>query len=351
MKCVTQDTFRSIYTLHRTPYNMSRMNSWSRPSKHAATPPPLYLLPGGEATPYCHSCGRVIGSRKAQTSKGCKDTVKYCSERCRHQKPDERGRTIEKAFVSLLNGEDPALDSADEMAGAPSPQKKDKAATSIKKMKGESRIMVLCSTVEELVFGSRHDPEKVFGRKKNRAKRGVLETGEWKSVDMEDSIPRSHEQYSENQSDAEKYHDKINFQDEHDNMTGIGAGKVRLSQSVSDVNFSVGGERGWAETIEETEELKQKRLKGQRKAEEREAVRCAARRLCAFGVVESRDFEQGEKEPGAARTKQKKTASESLVRDRTEHVEKRKKCEAILREGTVAEASFAKGEWGIRWRE
>lgn len=88
--------------------NMSWMDSWSRPSKHAATPPPLYLLPGGESVPYCHSCGRVIGSRKAQTSKGSKEVVKYCSDRCRHQKPNARDRNIEKTFVLLLNGEDPS---------------------------------------------------------------------------------------------------------------------------------------------------------------------------------------------------------------------------------------------------
>jgi hypothetical protein len=40
---------------------MSWMDSWSRPSKSQATPAPYYLLPGGESTPYCKTCGRVIG--------------------------------------------------------------------------------------------------------------------------------------------------------------------------------------------------------------------------------------------------------------------------------------------------
>ena len=40
---------------------MSWMDSWSRPSKSQATPAPFYLLPGGESTPYCKTCGRVIG--------------------------------------------------------------------------------------------------------------------------------------------------------------------------------------------------------------------------------------------------------------------------------------------------
>lgn len=43
------------------PAKMSWMDSWSRPSKHQATPAPYYLLPGGEDTPYCKTCGRVIG--------------------------------------------------------------------------------------------------------------------------------------------------------------------------------------------------------------------------------------------------------------------------------------------------
>lgn len=55
-----------------------------------------------------------------------------------------------------------------------------------KKVKGETRITVSCAEVEALVFGARHDPEKAFGRRKNRAPRGVPEPKEWKSVDMED---------------------------------------------------------------------------------------------------------------------------------------------------------------------
>lgn len=42
---------------------MSWMDSWSRPSKRAAVPPPLYLTANGNAdeqVPYCHACGRVM---------------------------------------------------------------------------------------------------------------------------------------------------------------------------------------------------------------------------------------------------------------------------------------------------
>ena len=330
---------------------MSWMDSWSRPSKHAATPPPFYLLPAGEATPYCHTCGRVIGSRKVQTSKSTNKNVKYCSERCRHQKPDKLDRIIEATFVSLLNEEHPAIYSPDGLPDVALPPKEGKASTFVKRAKGESRITVFCSTVEELVFGSRQDPEKVFGRKKNRAKRGMPETGDWKSVDMEDGAIQTYEDYSNSQADSENQGNGIAHHDEHEHPFPFGTGRARPAQNTSDVNFSVGGERGWTEKIEETEELKQKRLEGQRRAEEREAVRCAARRLCAFGIVISGVDGQSNKANMIERRKSKKADLENFARGASEDVETRKKCEAILKEGTAVEASFAKGEWGIRWRE
>lgn len=54
--------------------------------------------------------------------------------------------------------------------------------------KGDHTSLVACSTVEEFVFGPRHDPDKVFGRRKNSATRALAtDDGEWKSVDMEDT--------------------------------------------------------------------------------------------------------------------------------------------------------------------
>lgn len=50
---------------YSTTAKMSWMDSWSRPSKSQATPAPYYLIPGGEETPYCKYCGRVIS--KPQT--------------------------------------------------------------------------------------------------------------------------------------------------------------------------------------------------------------------------------------------------------------------------------------------
>ena len=129
--------------------------------------------------------------------------------------------------------------------------------------------------------------------------------------------------------------------------------RVRPPQSQSEVNGSIGGEKGWAEKIVETPEMLQKRLDGQKRADERELVRCAARRLCAFGVVVDDPAVGGEaKTKGAkgkrkGKSKQQKGENDSDDGGEQEH---RKKCEAIM-SGGVVEASYAKGEWGIRWRE
>ena len=66
---------------------------------------------------------------------------------------------------------------------------------------------------------------------------------------------------------------------------------------------------------------------GMRRAEERERTRRAARRGCVFGF-EVRDGEETE-------------AGDAI---------RRRRCEAVA-DGRVVEPSFAKGDWGVRWRE
>ena len=125
------------------------------------------------------------------------------------------------------------------------------------------------------------------------------------------------------------------------------------------MNGSIGGEKGWAEKIAETPEMLQKRLEGQKRAEQRELVRCAARRLCAFGVltdglVEGEDARgKGPKEKTKRKGKGKDKGKDGLGGDDgsdEKRQESWKKCEAVMR-GNVVEASYAKGDWGIRWRE
>merc|ERR1712093_656043 len=205
--------------------------------------------------------------------------------------------------------------------------------------KGDHRIIVECTEVQEVIFQRGKDPEKVFGRRKNRRARFVVEKpDDWKSVDMVDKpepqIAASPLSASEFDSDAEcsssvsdpeptaqgrsDIPDMVPF--------GYGSGKIRPPQSQNSINGSIGGEKGRAERIEETNEMKEKRREGQRIAEEREMVRKAAGRGCAFGFVAD----------GGTEEKGKKS--------------ERRMCEAVMK-GAVVEPSYAKGDWGIRWRE
>ncbi|KAM0138128.1 hypothetical protein ACHAO1_003596 [Botrytis cinerea] len=293
---------------------MSWMDSWSRPSKHSAVPPPLYLT-AGESVPYCLTCGRVMSTKKA--SKKTNNEVKYCSDRCRSRKPGKVDKKIEQAIVALLDQE---KDSGLEKTGA-----KDRF------VKGDHRIVVTCDEIEEIVFGSRFDPEKVYGRRKNRKSRaigGSNADAEWKTVDMESS---------EDSASDDAPHEPVNT------MNGP---MIRPPQAESDVNFSIGGERGKAERTEESAADLQKKVDGQKQAEEREMVRRAARRAVVFGFIVEQPPETNSSQAFKG-SKHKRTTSweENVVKEPI-----RRKCEALM-QGSVVEPSYAKGNWSIRWRE
>lgn len=142
--------------------------------------------------------------------------------------------------------------------------------------------------------------------------------------------------------------------DLHTDMVNL---RIRPPQSQSDVNGSIGGEKGWAEKVDESPEMLQKRLEGQKRAEERELVRCAARRLCAFGILVDGSVavggarDKGTKgKGGKGKGKGKAINDDGDGDDGGGQQECRRKCEAIM-SGSVVEASYAKGDWGIRWRE
>lgn len=130
------------------------------------------------------------GTRKSQTTKAASTPVKYCSDRCRHNKPSEApgsvDRRIRDAFVALLAGKTPSPDHSQKPIAPAEPPPPKPTKGNSKKVKGETRVTVSCAEVEALVFGARHDPEKAFGRRKNRARRGVPDAAEWITVDMED---------------------------------------------------------------------------------------------------------------------------------------------------------------------
>ena len=256
--------------------------------------------------------------------------MKYCSDRCRNQKPGPIDKRIEEAFAKLLDGEE--FPERDEISPAPAKETKKKT------VKGDPRITVECSTVEEAVFGSRQDPGKIFGRRKNRASRALKTDGdEWKSVDMEDDIGGEESEHDESSAPLGP------------KGPGNPGPMIRPPQTESDVNGSVGGEKGWAERKEETAEELEKRREGQRRAEEREMVRRAARRGCAFGFVgKSMDGHPGQKK--MPKNKREGAQASEGAAENASPIEQRRKCEAVMN-GVVVEASFAKGEWAIRWRD
>ncbi|CZT10595.1 hypothetical protein WAI453_003048 [Rhynchosporium graminicola] len=327
---------------------MSWMDSWSRPSKSSTFPPPIYLTTVGPI-PYCHTCGRVMSSKK-EIKPAQSTPVKYCSSRCRGNKPGPVDRKIEDAFAALLNDDPRSFTTK-----YPGEEVRIENSGKVKKGKGDMRTIVWCSEVEELVFGSRYDAGKTAGRRKNRAPRGVPNEKVWKSVDMEDDAdfsprpmePEDHEEEESYSDDSVHELEDIEVDVDADHVY-FGAGKKRPEQSKANVNGSVGGEKGWAEKIEETPEMRQKRLDGQRRAEERELVRKAARRGVAFGfVTQKREAPTSRK--GKRGGKRKEVDEEG--QDESSKVEKRL-CEAVITKAViVVEPSFAKGDWGVRWRE
>jgi hypothetical protein len=213
--------------------------------------------------------------------------------------------------------------------------------------------LVSCSEVETLIYGSREDPEKTFGRKKNRARRGVADGDVWKSIDMVDSdsdsgtaetVSADEDAITDTRSTKVMDNRGVPLAEalEGDAEADVVKikGRVRPPQSESDVNGSVGGEKGWAEKIVETPEMLQKRRDGQRRAEEKEMVKCAARRAVVFGLESSRVL-AGEGKKG------KKARDDE---DGEPKPEGRRMCEAVMH-GAVVEPSYAKGDWSIRWRE
>ncbi|KAK5160217.1 hypothetical protein LTR04_004755 [Oleoguttula sp. CCFEE 6159] len=263
---------------------------------------------------------------------------------------------IEDAFVALLNGAEPSVlassytkseEATSSTAASPeaaTSASQAKKQTAKKKVKGDPRVIIDCKDVEEVVFGLRQDPEKIYGRKKNRAKRGFADPQEWKSVDMvEPHADAAPGKAAESDSDDET-------EDTGDEMGQVAGVRIRPPQSLSEVNGSIGGEKGWSERVEETPDMIEKRREGQRRAEEREMVRRAARRGCAFGLL---DLNWGKEDSHGSTKKSKgksRKATDGEDGDGGGGQETRRKCEAVMND-IVVEASFAKGDWGIRWRE
>jgi hypothetical protein len=249
-------------------------------------------------------------------AKAQNNPVKYCSDRCRARKPGPLDRRIEQTIVALLDGQE---DSGIE-----------KTAALSRRVKGDPRNIITCDEIEEIIFGSRFDPEKVYGRRKNRKSRAIGLNKEWKSVDMEDDEPEA----------VTQPHDPDDISKSH----------VRPPQEQADVSFSVGGERSRGEKIEVSAEDVEKRREGDKRAEEREMVRRAARRLVVFGSAASEQAHDQSTIPESGSKAGRKTKSNKSTDSPAIEATHVRKAEALMN-GTVVEPSFAKGNWSIRWRE
>jgi hypothetical protein len=247
----------------------------------------------------------VISTRRTTATANTDTPAKYCSSRCRTQKPGKLDRELEKAFVKLLTAEESAADEGKKQAKGGKHKKG-------KNSKGDNRILVPCSAAEELVFGpnrasmegeieEHHSDEETNEMEQTQA---PSESRSPEDMDLSGNIIKD-----DNHIDG----------DVLARMSVRSGTRIRPPQSISEVNGSVGGEKGRAERIHETDAMLEKRRQGQKRAKEREMTKCAARRGVVFGFTVS---DEGEK----------------------------RLCEAVMA-GKIVEPSFAKGDWAIRWRE
>lgn len=264
--------------------------------------------------------------------------------------------------------------------------------------KGDHRILVSCTQVEEIIYNRVKDPEKVYGRRKNRLPRWMPEAeGEWKSVDMvssdEDSDAFTNDEdssdggvglsdnksndsstlnvenlslYDKEQADPDATIEgadspkappkKVSFAPSHDTVASnaIAVPSSDQTRLPTSSNQEIGNAAQSSTTHVSEDDLK--RREGERKAQERERVRCAARRAVIFGLVTgvAETNDKGGSGGGKAKKGKKGKRRGSISSDDEEAdrgpKEVRRKCEAVM-QGVVVEPSFAKGDWGIRWRE
>uniref|UniRef100_A0AAV1VL16 Uncharacterized protein n=1 Tax=Peronospora matthiolae TaxID=2874970 RepID=A0AAV1VL16_9STRA len=299
------------------------MASWARPSKSQAMTAPFYLFPNGDAIPYCRTCGRVISSRKstnttttssssskvskAETNSKAKSEVTYCSSRCRGNKPGRLDKEIEQVFVRFLQREA-------QMGGVS------------RNTKGDTRMLVPLHLVENKVFGEKEDPGNALGRcgdctpmviaGKDSSYEDEGDTIDIGKPHLKDGPVREVNDETLRLGRCRAADVGPNVQS---NLNIYSSNNVSPLQTQSKDHRGVIGERGRSEKVEETDEMREKRAEGQRRAHKRELVRRAARRGVVFGFL-------------------------------VDGSEQRKKCEAVS-QGKVVEPSFAKGDWSIRWRD
>lgn len=243
---------------------------------------------------------------------------------------------IEKALIALLENRapPPPFKSNAEVEG-----NGDADLGKLSRKKGEPRVLLPLSILEEAVYGPRGDPERSFGRRRNRAFRGVREDGQWRSVDMEGESDG--EMGARRPEPISTWEGAEDFEgDELKIEGGVTLGRSEVDDEEADPVGEV-----------ETPELVAKRRAGQKRAEEREFVRCVVRRAVVFGL-EVEGWE-GVGSGGSGSKKGKKGRGKGSEEDEdvaNGSAKTRRMCEAVMA-GQVVEPSFAKGDWSVRWRD
>lgn len=249
-------------------------------------------------------------------------TVKlYCSVKCRNHRWGDLDRRIETAFVHFLYDriQAPSITSASKIKC-----KKHKYKPKIK----DAENIVLCSTVERFVFGENESNLSVNPRQPKKS------TSDCESEEYPLKDPGYDVESNSSLSDGT---DRT--------LPALGSG-VPLKSANSYEKLKVSSGNGSEHYLQEQRD---KAKLGMIKAEQKEIVKRAARRGCVFGFAlaanpaDTLTSSNGDNIKMLAENKLKPNFDNDAI-------DVRRKCEAVSN-GRVVEPSFAKGNWGIRWRE
>ncbi|KAF4549473.1 Hypothetical protein D9617_21g096940 [Elsinoe fawcettii] len=349
-----------------------------RPTKKAETPPPFYITHTTSSMPsYCYTCGRLVGSRKIKNAKSAGTQSKYCSDKCKAHKPSASptslDRVIEDALFHLLHDKAipevvaslPANVRETYHHAAPEEGKVKEVEDTRKRSsrKGDHRVLVPCSLVETVVFGRESNVSRAQGRRRRAkdAKADVTETKvEEDGYDEEKLLATLGRLRVAREKEAASESEDESSDDDADDGVPLDAAPSGVTQ----------------------EQLDEKRIEGQKKAEQRERVRNACRRAVIFGLREP--VGENGSDDAEVKTHKKMASTDSAGKDMDDWTseedtrkgkkgkkgkgahtkgtsgaagderssgfatidgERRKLCEAMMR-GDIVEPSFAKGEWG-----
>lgn len=109
-------------------------------------------------TKWCMTCGRVITWRKKWAADW--ENIRYCSKRCRRNKPNPIDRALEDWMRQALQGRRP-IDPTDAVTALPKPP--DTIANLRERVRNAARRLVAAGEAEVVKNGRRVDPSTARG--------------------------------------------------------------------------------------------------------------------------------------------------------------------------------------------